>query len=391
MEVAEGKKIRPQILERLKKNNPDFEIWWDSHPGFYKKPFLQDLSKSGVGKEEIEYMKKWMSHNEAGTFFFDGVTTNPPLTLKFLKTYPEVVSFLKEKSREVELTTGERLSWFDLYWMAEKLGVDKFLSNFYRRGHKFGFVCAQVDPRYSKSEERMKIEALQLAKIGPNAMIKIPATKAGLKVIEYLTSLGISTNATSCFCPPQVYQVAKAVQKGFQKGSVKGVDYSGWRSVITMMVGRWEESPELLDEAKTKGIEISELDLRWFGIRMVQRAVEEVNKLQSPTKVLACSTRKGPGEDYLHLKALSRLPIVITMNPDAITWGITLLDEESVENFTLEMPKKIEEKLSQLDFVCKTWDCEGFSMDEVEASGAQVNNLRSFSDAMSQIEEIFTK
>lgn len=391
MEVAEKRQIHPQILEELKKNNPYLEIWWDSHPGFYKKPFLQNLSENGVEEKEVEYMKKWMSHNEAGTFFFDGVTTNPPLTLKFLKIYPEVVSFLKGKSNEIEFVTGEKLSWFDLYWMAEKLGVDKFLSNFYRRGRKSGFVCAQVDPRYSKNEERMKIEALQLARIGPNAMIKIPATKAGLRVLEYLTGLGISTNATSCFCPPQVYQVAKVVQRGFQRGLAKGIDYSGWRSVITMMIGRWEESPELLNEAESKGIELSELDLRWFGIRMVQQAVEEVNKLQSPTKVLVCSTRKGPDEDYLHLKALSRLPVAITMNPDAIIWGITLLDKENVENFTLEMPREVEEKLNHLDFVRKTWDCEGLSMDEIEASGAQMDNLHSFSDAMSQIEKIFTE
>lgn len=57
----------------------------------------------------------------------------------------------------------------------------------------------------------------------------------------------------------------------------------------------------------------------------------------------------------------------------------------------MEMPEEVEENLSQLDFVCKTWDCEGLSMDEIEASGAQIDNLRSFSDAMSQIERIFTE
>lgn len=390
MSSLKTQEIRPQVLELLKKGNPNLEIWWDAHPGFYRK-FLSNLSENGANEESIAHLHKWMSHNEAGTFFFDGVTTNPPLTLKFLQTYSGVVSYLKEKSEQAMVSTGERLPWFDLYWMTGKLGVDKFLSNFYRRSRKYGFVCVQVDPRHSKDEEIMKLQALQLSKIGPNVMIKIPATKAGLRVIEFLTELGVPTNATSCFCTPQVFQVAQAVKRGYQKGLLRGVDYSGWRSVITMMSGRWEESPELFEEAKGKGIELSKLDLRWFGIRMVQRAVEEVEKLQSPTKVLVCSTRKGPGEDYLHLKALSRLPIVITMNPDAITWGITLLDEEAIENFVLEMPKEVEDKLNKLDFVRRTWNAQGFSMDEIEASGAQINNLRSFSDAMSKIEEIFTE
>lgn len=381
-------KVNPQLLNNLKNFNPKLEIWWDSHPSFYR-IFLFQLKEKGIEEKDLVILRKWMSHNEGGFFFFDGVTTNPPLVWKLLNSYPQVVERVKELGTVFFRGFDENRLWFDFYWMVEKIGSDKFLSNFYRRGRQFGFVCAQVDPRYSKNEERMLFEALKLSRINPNIMIKIPATKAGLLVIEELTSLGVSTNATSCFCVPQVVEVARAVKKGFEKGRVRGIDYSGWRSVITMMIGRWEASPELEEEAKMKNVVLGEEDLRWFGIFMTQKATEEVEKLKSPTKVLVCSTRKGPGNGYLHLEEIAKLPVVITMNPEAIEWGITLLREERI-HVPFEIPESVLQKLTKIDFVQRSLTADGFSMDEIESSGAQKYNLQEFSEAMTKIEKFFS-
>ncbi|MGQ9474314.1 MAG: transaldolase family protein, partial [Candidatus Caldatribacteriaceae bacterium] len=382
--IGEKAVVRPSVLERLKERNPNLELWWDAHPGFFR-AFLARLKEKGFDSDSLDQMKKWMSHNEGGFFFFDGVTTNPPLVLKFLQTFPQVVERVREWGKGFQDAESGKYSWFDLYWMVGKLGTDKFLSNFYRRGRQFGFVCVQVDPRHSKDQEIMKFQALKLARISPNVMIKIPATRAGILVIEELVSLGIPVNVTSCFCVPQVVHVARAIKKGVEKGRIRGIDYSGWRSVITMMIGRWETSPELGNGSV--GVSLREEELRWFGILMAQRAVEEVKVLQAPTKVLVCSTRKGPGNSYLHLEELSKLPIVITMNPEAIEWGVTLLREERTET-PLEVPAFIQNKLYQIDFAKRSLITDGFSMEEIEASGAQKYNLNEFSEAMDKVEKI---
>ncbi|MGC8777401.1 MAG: hypothetical protein ACP5Q4_01810, partial [Candidatus Caldatribacteriaceae bacterium] len=148
---------------------------------------------------------------------------------------------------------------------------------------------------------------------------------------------------------------------------------------------RWEASPEL--DAKSTGISLTEEELRWFGILMAKKAVEEVQALNAPTKVLVCSTRKGPGKAYLHLEELSKLPIVITMNPEAIEWGITLLREERTVT-PLEVPPSLEAKLYSIDFAHRSLVADGFSMEEIEASGAQKYNLNEFSAAMEKIEEL---
>lgn len=376
--------VKPSKLERLKEKNRNLELWWDAHPGFFRL-FLAQLKEKGFSDDLLDQMKRWMSHNEGGFFFFDGVTTNPPLVLKFLQSFPQVVTRVKEWGNGFRDTSDGKGSWFDLYWMVGKLGTDKFLSNFYRRGRQFGFVCVQVDPRYSRDAATMKFQALKLARISPNVMIKIPATIAGIETIEELVSLGVPVNVTSCFCVPQVVHVARAIKRGVEKGKIRGIDYSGWRSVITMMIGRWEASPEL--DAQNIGISLTEEELRWFGILMAKRAVEEVQALNAPAKVLVCSTRKGPEKAYLHLEELSKLPIVITMNPEAIEWGITLLREERTTT-PLEIPPSLEAKLYSIDFARRSLVADGFSMEEIEASGAQKYNLNEFSAAMDKIEEL---
>jgi len=53
-------------------------------------------------------------------------------------------------------------------------------------------------------------EAKKYAKLGDNAVIKIPTTNEGLKAIRRLTLEGIKTNATLIFSPSQALLVAKA-------------------------------------------------------------------------------------------------------------------------------------------------------------------------------------
>ncbi|PIU54872.1 MAG: fructose-6-phosphate aldolase, partial [Deltaproteobacteria bacterium CG07_land_8_20_14_0_80_38_7] len=53
-------------------------------------------------------------------------------------------------------------------------------------------------------------EAVKLAKLSKNVVIKIPICVEGLKAIKQLTEKGIKTNATLCFSVNQAILVAKA-------------------------------------------------------------------------------------------------------------------------------------------------------------------------------------
>lgn len=70
-----------------------------------------------------------------------------------------------------------------------------------------GPVSAEVN---SLETNGMVDEAVELAKIAANIVIKIPLIKEGLKAVKILSEKGIKTNATLCFSPSQALLAAKA-------------------------------------------------------------------------------------------------------------------------------------------------------------------------------------
>ncbi len=70
-----------------------------------------------------------------------------------------------------------------------------------------GDVSAEV---ISTDFDGMIKEAMELAEIAPNIVIKIPMIKEGLKAIKYLSDQGIKTNCTLVFSSGQALLAAKA-------------------------------------------------------------------------------------------------------------------------------------------------------------------------------------
>jgi hypothetical protein len=54
----------------------------------------------------------------------------------------------------------------------------------------------------------------------------------------------------------------------------------------------------------------------------------------------------------------------------------------------LEVPSSLETKLYGIEFAHRSLIADGFSMEEIEASGAQQYNLNEFSEAMDKIEKL---
>jgi len=103
--------------------------------------------------------------------------------------------------------------------------------------------------------EEMLAEALELAKIAPNIVVKIPLIRDGLRVVKVLTGEGIKTNVTLCFSPIQAMLAAKA-----------GATY------ISPFVGR-------LDDVGHEGMDV------------VAQIVEIYNNYAFDTQVLVASVR----------------------------------------------------------------------------------------------------
>lgn len=151
--------------------------------------------------------------NEWG--IIDGVTTNPSLIAKEEKKLPEQII------REIIDTVN-------------------------------GPISVEVN---SEDAERMVEEAMLLARLAPNMVIKIPMTKEGLKAVKILSEKNIKTNVTLVFSANQALLAAKA-----------GASY------VSIFIGRLD-------------------DLGHEGMQVVRDTIEVLSSYDFETEVIVASIR----------------------------------------------------------------------------------------------------
>ncbi|HBI81297.1 MAG TPA: fructose-6-phosphate aldolase [Bacteroidales bacterium] len=115
-----------------------------------------------------------------------------------------------------------------------------------------GDVSAEV---IATDYQGMIREGKELAALHPQIVVKVPATKDGIKAIKYFTDNGIRTNCTLVFSVGQALLAAKA-----------GAAY------VSPFIGR-------LDDVSTDGVEL------------IRKIVEVYNYYEFSTQVLAASIR----------------------------------------------------------------------------------------------------
>lgn len=82
-----------------------------------------------------------------------------------------------------------------------------------------GFVSFELSPKLARDTEGSISEARRLWKTinRPNVMLKVPATKEGIPVVETLTADGINVNITLVFSIYYYEAVAKAFIRGLER------------------------------------------------------------------------------------------------------------------------------------------------------------------------------
>ncbi len=166
-----------------------------------------------------------------------GVTTNPTIFAGALSNgdaYKDQVAELAASGTNVadsifEITTADVARACELFRPTYDAsnGVD-------------GRVSIEVEPGLADDAAGTITQAKELwAKVDrENAMIKIPATIAGLEAITEATAAGISVNVTLIFSLERHGQVIDAYLAGLEKASAAGIDLSTIHSVASFFVSR---------------------------------------------------------------------------------------------------------------------------------------------------------
>ncbi|VFJ12870.1 fructose-6-phosphate aldolase [Candidatus Nitrosocosmicus franklandus] len=130
----------------------------------------------------------------------------------------------------------------------------------------------------ASSFDEMMDEGLKLAKYGENAVVKVPMTSDGLKVVKALSSKNIKTNVTLVFSANQALLAAKA-----------GATY------VSPFIGRLD-------------------DIGHEGLNLIKEIVQIFTNYSIPTQVLVASVRHP-----LHVIESAKIGAdVVTLPPDTL-------------------------------------------------------------------------
>jgi transaldolase len=117
-----------------------------------------------------------------------------------------------------------------------------------------GFISLEVSPTLAHDTNSTIAEARELWALvnRPNAMIKVPATSAGIPAIRELTGEGINVNITLLFGLPRYREVADAYLEGLEIRAAKGKPVNKIASVASFFLSRIDTLIDPMLEEKMK-------------------------------------------------------------------------------------------------------------------------------------------
>jgi len=166
-----------------------------------------------------------------------GMTSNPTIFEKAIagsRLYDEDIRRLSDQGR----TAGEI---FETLAVADvRAACDTFMPLYQRSAGADGFVSLEVSPTLANDAAGTIHEAERLwAAVGrPNAMIKIPGTRAGLPAITHCIAAGINVNVTLLFSIERYAEVIEAFLAGMELRLEQGLSIQAVASVASFFVSR---------------------------------------------------------------------------------------------------------------------------------------------------------
>ena len=263
-----------------------------------------------------------------------GLTSNPTIFEKAIAgsaDYDDALNALAEQGATID-ETYEALTIDDIRMVADLLRP-----LYERTGGADGYASLEVSPDLAHDTEGSIEEARRLFKMleRPNAMIKIPATPAGMPAIRQLIGEGINVNVTLIFSLAAYRQVIESYLAGLEQLAQSGGDVSRIASVASFFLSRVDT---VVDAQLQERIDAGAADLEPLlgraAIANAQKAYgmfkdifeserfaplkEKQARAQRP--LWASTSAKNPAYDELHyVEPLIGPHTVNTLPPNTIT------------------------------------------------------------------------
>ncbi len=321
-----------------------------------------DIWNDSCAVDELEYA---IEHGAVGA------TANPTIVHDVWKKDPtRWAGRVRELAAERPGATEVDLAWVIVEEMSRE-GAAQLLPAFEKYGGRQGRLSMQTNPTFWRSFEPMLEQGIHFTTVAPNIIVKFPATKVGIAVMEEATYRGVSINCTVSFSVAQAVAAAEAVERGLNRREAEGLPTNDMGPVITIMVGRVEDWLKVLVDRD--GIVVHPAALAYSGVAVFKRAYGIFQERGFRARLLAAAIRH-----HLHWSEFVGGDVVITMpsswqkkfNASAIEVRDRM--HEPVD------PLYINELLVAFPDFRRAFQPDGMTVDEFDSFPPSVRTLRAF-------------
>ncbi|HUP93451.1 MAG TPA: transaldolase [Burkholderiales bacterium] len=168
-----------------------------------------------------------------------GITSNPTIFFKAISESPHYRDELTALENEPNLSAERRYERLAIRDIQD--ACDLLHPLYVRTDGEDGYVSLEVSPALAYDAEATIAAGLRLkAEVNrANLLIKVPATKPGVRAIESLIGQGCSVNVTLMFSLDHVRDVSRAYMKGIEQWLAhSGADPRPVKSVASLFLSR---------------------------------------------------------------------------------------------------------------------------------------------------------
>jgi transaldolase len=300
-----------------------------------------------------------------------GATSNPTIVLGVLKKEMYLwEAHIKKTIRENPTWSEIEVAW-KVFEDVTVHGSKLLLPVFEREDGKKGRLSIQTDPAFYRNSEAILKQALYFNTLAPNMQIKVPATKAGIDMIEEATYQGANLNVTVSFTVPQVLAVGEGIERGLKRRDAEGKDTAHMSPVATLMVGRIDDWIKVV--AKRDSIDINPEYMEWCGVACIKNAYKVYKERGYRTRLLPAAYR-----NFYHWTEFVGGDITLTI-PYEWQKKFNQADVKVAPRMDIPVdPKILNDLYTKFPDFRKAYDVDGMKPDEFDTYGATVRTLRGF-------------
>ena len=321
-----------------------------------------DIWNDSCAVDELEY---------AISFGAVGATANPTIVYDVWKKDP---AHWRERVRELAAEYGAwtevELAWAVVEEMSLR-GAKLLEPAFARHGGRKGRLSMQTNPTFFRTPDRMLEQGVHFDSLAPNIVVKFPATRIGIAVMEEATYRGVSVNCTVSFSVGQAIAAAEAVERGLRRREADGLPVEQMGPVITIMVGRIEDW--LRAQTERDGIVADPAALPWSGVAVFKRAYGLFRERGYRARPLAAAIRHHlHWSEFIGGECVVSLPSVWQKRFNASDVEVRPRMDEPVD------PAIVAELAGHFPDFVRAYQPEGLTIDEFDTFPPTVRTLRQF-------------